>query len=75
MFVKSKIKRTIGWCYENGKSFILPCVGSPEGEYIYNVDKLGADINLKACCAITKETAEKYKNQTVYYFIQKRGNK
>lgn len=74
MFVKSKAKRSVLWCYNNGKSFVVPCVGSLKGEYIYNVDKLGADINLKACCAISEETAEKYKDLKVHYFIHKKAN-
>lgn len=69
MFIKSKIKRSIGWCWNNGKSFELTGVG------IVNCDKLGADINLMACCCITEEYAEAFSHWTVYYYYHKKDTK
>lgn len=63
---KSKIRRTIDWCYENGKSFMY--LGA-----IYNVDKLGADINLSAVACVDKKSIERVKYDKVYYFIRIKG--
>lgn len=61
MFIKSKIKRSIGWCWNNGKSFQL-------GDRIVNCLRLGADINLEADGTITEDFAEMIWNKTVYYY-------
>lgn len=61
MFVKSKIKRSVGWCWNNGKSFQL-------GDRIVNCLRLGADINLEADGTITEDFAEMIWNKTVYYY-------
>lgn len=66
MMRKSKIRRTIDWCYENGKSFMY--LGA-----IYNVDKLGADINLSAVACVDKKSIERVKYDKVYYFIRIKG--
>ena len=58
---KSHCKQTIAWCYEHGKSFEF--LGK-----IYNIDKLGADINLEACCSVDEESIVKVANDKVYYF-------
>lgn len=58
---KSHCKQTIAWCYENGKSF----------EYnnaIYNINKLGADINLLACCSVGEDEIFKVAGEKVNYF-------
>ena len=68
MMRKSKIRRTIEWCYENGKSFIY--IGA-----IYNVDKLGADINLSAVACVDKKGIERVKHDKVYYFLRTKGAK
>lgn len=69
MFVKSKIKRSIGWCWKNGKSFKLTGIG------IVNCAKPGADINLDASCCITEEYAEAFSHWTVYYYYHIKGTK
>ena len=59
--IKSKCKQTIDWCYQHGKSF----------EYnnaIYNINKLGADINLEACCCVGEDEISKVVGEKVYYF-------
>lgn len=61
MYTKSKTTRTIGWCYENGKSFLY--LGK-----IYNINKVGAEINLLATASIDEEDIEKVKNVKVYYY-------
>lgn len=61
MFVKSKIKRSVGWCWQNGKSFQL-------GDRIVNCLRFGADINLEADGTITEDFAEMIWNKTVYYY-------
>lgn len=67
MYIKSKIKRSIGWCWKNGKSFEWTGIG------IVNCDKLGADINLNAVGCIAEEYAKAFSHWTVYYYTQKRG--
>lgn len=69
MFVKSKIKRSIGWCWNNGKSFELTGVG------IVNCFRLGADINLEADGTITEDFVEMIWNKTVYYYYHTKGKK
>lgn len=59
--IKSQCKQTIAWCYEHGKSF----------EYdnaIYNINKLGADINLEACACVREEEIFNVAGEKVYYF-------
>ena len=59
--IKSKCKQTIAWCYEHGKSF----------EYdkaVYNINKLGADINLEACACVGENEISKVAGEKVYYF-------
>ena len=59
--IKSHCKQTIGWCYGHGKSF----------EYdkaIYNINKLGADINLEACACVGEDEIFKVAGEKVYYF-------
>lgn len=61
---KSNCKQTVAWCYEHGKSFEF-------GEiikYIYNINKLGADINLKACCSVGEDEIMNVADREVYYF-------
>lgn len=59
--IKSKCKQTIAWCYEHGKSFEF--LG-----HIYNINKLGADINLEACSCVGEEEIVGVENINVYYF-------
>lgn len=59
--IKSNCKHTIAWCFEHGKSF----------EYdgaIYNINKLGADINLEACASINEDDIFDVAGKKVYYF-------
>ena len=64
MFIKSKIKRSVGWCWNNGKSFQL-------GDRIVNCLRLGAEINLNAEGCITLEHLEKLGHIKVYYFVKR----
>lgn len=61
---KSKVKRTIEWCWNHCKSFEL------DG-HILNCARLGAEINLNAEGCITLEHLEKLGNIKVYYFVKK----
>lgn len=59
--IKSHCKQTIAWCYEHGKSF----------EYdkaIYNINRLGADINLEACACVGEDEIFNVAGEKVYYF-------
>lgn len=59
--IKSKCKQTVAWCYEHGKSF----------EYdkaIYNINRLGADINLEACACVGEAEISGVAGEKVYYF-------
>ena len=66
MHVKSKIKRSIAWCWKHGKSFYLTDIG------IINCSKLGADINLQACGCIEENMANAMAKETVYYYYWKK---
>lgn len=68
MFKRSKIKRTIGWCWDNGKSFEI-------GGEIVNCAKLGADINLNAAYAVNEDFIEQVAPCTVYYYYYKKDTK
>ena len=68
IYVKSKTKRTIEWCWNNCKSFEL------DG-HILNCARLGAAINLKAEGCITLEDMERLKDKKVFFFIRKKDTK
>ena len=68
MYVRSKVKRTLRWCWNNGKSWDLN--GKP-----VNMAKLGADINLKAVGCVSEEFIGKYENTKVYFYKHKKEHK
>ena len=65
MYVLSKTKRRISWCWEHGKSFQF-------GDRILNCARLGAEINLKADGCITAGDVDAMAPITVRFYIHKR---
>ena len=68
MFIRSKTKRTLQWCWNKGKSWEMN--GQP-----VNMEKLGADINLEAKGCVSEAFIEKYGNAKVYFYRRIKGGK
>lgn len=65
MYVLSKNKRRIDWCWEHGKSFLF-------NNRILNCAKLFAEINLKADGCITAGDVDALAPICVHYYIWKK---